>query len=269
MAVLRRNIITFADIYILTSKTLIMNNQQPPLPPQAPPQLPPQAPQQLPPQMPQQQPQYQQPYQQYPFNQQPKKGMSTLVKVLIGIGAFFAFCVIVSLFWGNDKTAVSAKQNEATQKWKDKAIEDSTQIANGYYAASAMSDFETFINRYHQLELMSLQHHPKEVTDSAVIRMGNKNTNDAMGILIDSATVYRNTYTKIIKDKLWLDNIKVRAENDGKNLWLIGGMFANNRNIAEFHEGMKPMFKALGYKRIYYKWADISYAEYTYFDLDK
>ena len=76
-------------------------------------------------------------------------------------------------------------------------------------------------------------------------------------------------YTTILKDKLWLDNIKVKTENGGKTLWLIGVPFANNRYIAEFHNGMKPMFKALGYKRIYYKWVDVSSAEYNYFDLDK
>ena len=255
-----------------------MSSQQPPqLPPQAPqqmpPQLPPQAPQQMPPQMPPQPPQYHQPYQPYPFNQPPQKGMSTLTKVLIGIGAFFAFIIIMGLIFADDttteKSGISTDLNEATKKWKDKAIEDSTHIANGYYAATAMSDFETFIKRYHQLELMSIQQHPKEVTDSAVIKMGNKNANDAMGMLIDSTTVYRNMYTKILKNKLWLDNIKVRSENGGKNLWLIGGLFASNRYIAEFHNGMEPLFKALGYKRIYYKWDDISSTEYTYYDLDK
>lgn len=254
-----------------------MNNQLPPqLPNQTPPQLPPKAPQQMPPQLPPQQPQYQQPYQPYqpyPFNQLPKKGMSTLAKVLIGIGAFFVFIIVMSLIFGDDTTTetagISANLNEATKKWKDKAIEDSTHLANGYYSAVAMSDFEVFIKRYHQLELMAVQQHPKEVTDSTVIRMGNRNANAAMDMLIDSITVYRNMYTQILKDKLWLDNIKVKTENGGKNLWLIGGLFASNRYIAEFHNGMKPMFKALGYKRIYYKWVDVSSAEYTYFDLDK
>jgi len=251
-----------------------MNNQLPPqLPNQTPPQLPPKAPQQMPPQLPPQQPQYQQPYQPYPFNQLPKKGMSTLAKVLIGIGAFFVFIIVMSLIFGDDTTTetagISANLNEATKKWKDKAIEDSTHLANGYYSAVAMSDFEVFIKRYHQLELMAVQQHPKEVTDSTVIRMGNRNANAAMDMLIDSITVYRNMYTQILKDKLWLDNIKVKTENGGKNLWLIGGLFASNRYIAEFHNGMKPMFKALGYKRIYYKWVDVSSAEYTYYDLDK
>ena len=111
-----------------------MNNQNPP-------QLPPEAPQQMPPQLPPQQPQYQPQYQQpYPFNQPPKKGMSTLAKVLIGIGAFFVFIIVMSLIFGDDTTTetsgISAELNEATKKWKDKAIEDSTHIANGYYAAS-------------------------------------------------------------------------------------------------------------------------------------
>jgi hypothetical protein len=169
----------------------------------------------------------------------------------------------------NDDKSKDFALNKKTQEWKDKAIEDSTHLANGYYSAVAMSDFEVFIKRYHQLELMAVQQHPKEVTDSAVIRMGNRNANAAMDMLIDSITVYRNMYTQILKDKLWLDNIKVKTENGGKNLWLIGGLFASNRYIAEFHNGMKPMFKALGYKRIYYKWVDVSSAEYTYYDLDK
>ena len=249
-----------------------MGNQQPP---QLPPQLPPQAPKQMRPQMPPRQPQYQQPRnQQYnQINHPPKKGIPTLAKIIIGICAFFGFIVVITMIFGDDtttkKSGISDNLNETTKKWKDKAIEDSTHIADGYYAASAMSDFETFVKKYHELELMAIQQHPKEVTDSAVIIMGNKNANNAMGMLIDSTTVYRNMYTKILKDKLWLDNITVRPENGGKNLWLIGGLFASNRNIAEFHDGMKPMFKALGYKRIYYKWVDVSSAEYVYYDIDK
>ena len=231
-----------------------MDNQQPP-------QLPPQAPQpryQVP------QPQYQQPNQ---LNQPAKKRMPTWAKILIGIGAGITFCVVLSMFFDENKGTGSS--NTIDQKWKDKAIKDSTRLANGYFAASAMSDFDTFIKRYHELELMAVQQHPKEVTDSALITMGNRNANNAMAMITDSMTVYRNMYTKILKDKLWLDNITVRAENGGKNLWFIGGTFASNRNIAEFHDGMKPMFKSLGYKRIYYKWVDVSSAEYTYFDLDK
>ena len=261
-----------------------MNNQQPPqAPQQQPPYQQPPAGYQQPYQPQYQQPQYQQPYQQQPYQQQyqqpyqfnkpPKKGIPTIVKVLIGIGVFFVLCIIAGTSLGGDNTNntsnVAAEQTEATQKWKDKAIKVSTHIANGYYAASAMSDFETFIKKYHELELMAIQQPQSVIVDSTVIIMGNKNANNAMAMLTDSATVYRNMYTKLLKDKLWLDNIKVRAENGGKNLWLIGGLFASNRNVAEFHDGMKSMFKALGYKRIYYKWVDVSSAEYVYYDLDK
>ena len=220
---------------------------------------------------------YQQPYQQqyqqpYQFNKPPKKGIPTIVKVLIGIGIFFVLCFIVGAILGggntNNTSNVAAEQTEATQKWKDKAIKDSTHIANGYYAASAMSDIETFIKKYHELELMAIQQPQSVIIDSTVIIMGNKNANNAMAMLTDSATVYRNKYTKLLKDKLWLDNITVRTENGGKTLWLIGGIFASNRNISDFQNRSESMFKALGYKRICYKWIDVSSAEYTYFDLD-
>ena len=241
---------------------------------QVPPQLPPEAPKSPPQLPPQNQPQYQQPQHQY-NHIPPKKKMSTGVKVLIGLGALFVFICIMAVIFGDDKTnqndstAISSTLNEANKKWKDKAIMDSTNIADGYFASSSMTESEVFIKRYHELELLSLQQTPKDVTDSTIIRMGNRNANNAMGILIDSVNVYRNQFTKLLEKKLWMDNIKVKTQNGGKTLWLIGGLFASNRNISEFHNGMLPMFKALGYKRICYKWVDVSSAEYTYYDLDK
>ena len=248
---------------------------------QIPPQLPPEAPQQVPPQMPQQniqyQPQYQQQYQPRPQYQPnpypPKKKIPTGVKVIFVLGALLIFVVLMSAIFSdgnsNDTTGGVTSLNDATKKWKNKAFDDSLHISNGYFSASAMSDFETFIKRYHELELMAVQHAPNEVQDSTIIKSGNRNANDAMAMLTDSITVYRNQYTKVIEKKLWPDKIKVKTQNGGKTLWLIGGLFANNRNIMEFQKASEPMFKALGYKRICYKWADISSAEYTYYDLDK
>lgn len=248
-----------------------MNNNQ------SPPQLPPKAPKQVPPQLPPETP-HQVPQQQYQPMYNPfikHKDIPTVLKVIIGIVAFLGIAFIVNAIFGDDKSNndeladISSAQIDANQKWKVKAIEDSIHINNGYFAASAMYNSETFVKKFHELELLAIQQNPKDVTDSTIIKAGNRNANNAAGMLNDSSTVYRNQFTKVLKDKLWIDNIKVKTTNNGKTLWLIGGLFASNRNIAEFHNGMKSMFTTLGYKRICYKWVDVSSAEYTYYDLDK
>lgn len=232
---------------------------------QIPPQLPPEAPQQVPPQMPQYQPN---PNWNNP--KPPKKGASVW-KILLIILACFIGLGIIATMCDDNKNGLSSNSNldEKTSKWQEIAIKDSTNLNNGYFSTSQMSDFDTFVKRFKELEIISLKHTPKEVTDSSVIKFVNRNSYNALGMLNDSITNYRNQYTKILEDKLWPDNIKVKTQNGGKTLWLIGGFFANNRNILEFQKASEPMFKALGYKRICYKWADISSAEYTYYDLDK
>lgn len=246
-----------------------MSNQiPPPLPPDTPPQLPLDTSQYQP------QQRYQQP--RYRHNlYQPKQKVPKVIKILIGIGAFFILATIFGVFHSifleknNKSTEKSgiASLNDATIKWREKAVLDSTNIADGYFSASSFFDYEEFTNKFHELQLIAVQHVPNEVTDSTIIRLANQNANKASNLLADSINVYREQYTKVLKDELWLDNIKVKTQNGGKTLWLIGADFASNRNILEFHKASRGMFIALGYKRICYKWADISSIEYTYFDL--
>lgn len=248
--------------------------------------LPPELPKQVPPQIPSQQPQLQPTpeYQQQTQHEQninkslffsnlslkqkktKKRDMFLIVlAIILGVGFTLFFMLNVN----KNQQSTTVNTNAKTKSWYNKAIEDSTHLANGYFSTSVMNDFDTFIKRYNELEIMSIQSHPKEVTDSSIIRFGNRNANMALAILSDSNTVYRNKFTKILEKKLWVDNIKVKTQNNGKTLWLIGGYFASNRNILEFQKASEPMFKSLEYKRICYKWADISSAEYTYYDLDK
>ena len=241
------------------------NNQQPP-------QLPPEAPRQIPPQ----QPQYQQP--QYAQNQNwnnpipPKKGLSTGAKIGIGIAAFFVFCVIMSLIFGDKdslKNAANGKNDETTAKWEKIAIEDSTKLENGYFSISNMQNANDFNKKFIELQALGFKHTPKEVTDSSIITFVNRNAFKAQNMFDDSLTIYRNQFTKILENDFWEDNIKIKTQNGGKVIWFIGGLFANNKNIKDFQEKMGPKLKELGYTRACYKWADISSAEYTYYDLDK
>ena len=227
-----------------------------------------QSPPPLPPQLPQ--PQQNQTQNNNDFDSQLNRYTTTNKKDKIPkwIIALICFGVLFTIYFMIRSSSNTENHiNNATKEWHEKALKDSVHLSNGYYSADSMESLEIFVERYHELELMAIQNAPKEVTDTAIIKSANLNANKAFGILTDSISNYRNQFTKILKNKLWLDNIKVKTQDNGKTLWLIGGYFASNRKITEFQNEMEPMFKALGYKRICYKWADISSAEYTYYDL--
>lgn len=77
--------------------------------------------------------------------------------------------------------------------------------------------------------------------------------------------ILRLAYAKVLNDVLWEDDIEVRFS--GTTISFIGGKFAANRNIAEFHDlAWQPLYK-LRYKKVKYLWYkyDEDYTSYSLF----
>lgn len=238
-----------------------MNNQ---LPPQLPNQTPPQVPQQPQYQQPQYaQPQYQQPQYkpQYNYNNggyPPKKKMSTGVKVLIGIVAFFFIATVIGVIFG-DQNAVN-NDNDVTKKWNDIGITDSLRLVNGYFSADSMKTFNDFNKRFPELQemLMKHTHTPKEIKGTPVQDLIKHNSNRANMMMDDSIVRYRNQFTENMQNKLVQENIKLKASNNGRNLLFVGSLFGNPAATQKFHQDMRFRFVELGYRRVGYKVSDSS-----------
>ena len=83
-------------------------------------------------------------------------------------------------------------------------------------------------------------------------------------IMEEAKPKLRKRYVKVLGDKLWEDDIQVKAS--GKIITFIGGIFAANRNKKEFQEKLGDTLKELGFKQVRYKFIEHD-DEYTYYDL--
>lgn len=78
----------------------------------------------------------------------------------------------------------------------------------------------------------------------------------------------RKNYGKILKDKLWVDNIKVNVLGTSNTiLQFEGAIFASNRNIKDMQDNIYDVINKLRFKKVNYKWYKYD-DEYTYFDID-
>jgi len=67
--------------------------------------------------------------------------------------------------------------------------------------------------------------------------------------------IIRKKYVDVIKGKLWENNVDVYAIGTGNStLSLVGGIFANNKNIVEMHSSIQAMTELLRFKKVEYKW---------------
>ena len=78
----------------------------------------------------------------------------------------------------------------------------------------------------------------------------------------------RKAYSEVVDDILWEQNVDVKIYGVYNNtLELIGGLFANNKNIKDVQAMIQEMLKLLRFDKINYKWYKYD-NEYTYFNLE-
>lgn len=65
----------------------------------------------------------------------------------------------------------------------------------------------------------------------------------------------RKEYFLDIKEKMWLENIKVTSSGTGTSrLHFEGGLFASNQNKQDFQNLISSTIRDYRFKRVYYKW---------------
>lgn len=78
----------------------------------------------------------------------------------------------------------------------------------------------------------------------------------------------RKNYIEIADRMLWEEDIDVVGS--GKTITFIGGTFASNKNIKDFHEQLSEALSQYRFKQVRYKWykGDDEYTYYTLHSLD-
>lgn len=77
----------------------------------------------------------------------------------------------------------------------------------------------------------------------------------------------RANYAKVLKNKLWEEDIKVQNFGSRKTtLQFTGGIFASNKNKKDFQTTLSQTFRDFRFKRVNYKWYEYD-DEYTYYTI--
>lgn len=85
---------------------------------------------------------------------------------------------------------------------------------------------------------------------------------------VETFPKFREAYGPILDKNLWEFDIDARSfGKNHKTIEFVGGIFAANSNIKEFHILWRETFQNLRFKQIRYKWFDDA-SEYTYFDIN-
>lgn len=106
-----------------------------------------------------------------------------------------------------------------------------------------------------------------ELQNETLANLYNYNQSQCNRIFKNCELKLRKRFTKVFGDKVWQDDIEVKAT--GKNndiLWLTGAKFAANRNIKEAYESLYDMLVLLNFKRVCFKWIEHT-DKYTYYDI--
>ena len=78
----------------------------------------------------------------------------------------------------------------------------------------------------------------------------------------------RENYAKVVGEKLWRNDIKVRANGTGKTyINFTGGMFAANANKEDFQKEVSEVLRMFRFKQSRYRWYEGA-DEYTYWDME-
>lgn len=208
--------------------------------------------------------------------QKPKKKNSVWKWILI---VFAAICVLGAIFGEEDKTAQSEKKQEqgiTKEEWTARLMED-LQIQSEYLdsimprakSTTATSMLLGYINDATKMADKTIEDslYMDVYSTEEVKNLMDKNSSSAKKILPELKKVCRSQFAKQLKDKLWEENIDIKTSNGGTTITFIGGIFASNKNIKNWHEKIAPTLSEFGFKQANYKWIEHD-TEYTYYTID-
>lgn len=107
----------------------------------------------------------------------------------------------------------------------------------------------------------------KNHTNKDINRLGESLKSKVMSLQISEFPKLRNNYGEVLKQKLWIETIKVRTKDTGHTtLEFEGGIFASNKNKQDTQNSLNEILNLLRFKRINYKWYEYD-DDYTYYSL--
>ena len=119
------------------------------------------------------------------------------------------------------------------------------------------SVWATMIEEGEELDLNSAQEEQRTILRQKIIEAQ-----------VETFPKFREAYGPILDKNLWEFDIDARSfGKNRKTIEFVGGIFAANRNIKEFHILWRETFQNLRFEQIRYKWFDEA-SEYTYFDIN-
>jgi len=98
--------------------------------------------------------------------------------------------------------------------------------------------------------------------------LGNSIEQNLKSLQLREFPKIRANYAKILKNKLWAENIEVQNfGSSNTTLQFTGGIFASNKNKQDFQTTLSQTFRDFRFKRINYKWYEYD-DEYTYYTIN-
>lgn len=153
----------------------------------------------------------------------------------------------------------SINKSDSSKEKISQAVSDSIYLdkVDSILHAVPPADFPENLDR---LVLISIQN----TIDTTNRKLSADNGTRAIELLEKKGPEWRKIYAEKLDKALWEHNIDV--EVSGKTITFIGGTFAKNANIKQFHKNAAGTLSILGFKQVRYKWIKHT-DEYQYFNL--
>ncbi len=108
----------------------------------------------------------------------------------------------------------------------------------------------------------------KSSTDATAKAMANELEQKVSALQVSEFPKMRSAYADLVGKTVWEDNITVQVlGGSNKTIELVGGAFANNKNIAKVQGQLLDSFKLFRFTRVNYKWYKYD-EDYTYFSIE-
>lgn len=201
----------------------------------------------------------------------------TLIAVFIGIFFLIGIVTECSRSFGDDTIRPTADStatiNNSIEQAKQVLRIDSAKLSDGYFekiedikSVKELSQKREYLHELAMLDYLINKIPDQNIfNDSQVKPQFEANRQKAQKVYKKVMPKYRDKYRKLLGNALWEENIKVKGS--GTNIMFIGGIFANNKNIKDFHTQICGDLQVFGFKRASYKWVDAN-VEYTYYDIE-
>jgi hypothetical protein len=189
----------------------------------------------------------------------------------IGVTIFIALVVYVNIV-GKEETNNKEEVPNITSNTENNDVENiSKQIENEL--KSFDKPFERGNIGYKGMIIMFRSYSvivskAKQTNNKEIISKADELYKKALKLQQKELPKMRKEFCDDIGAKLWEENITVICKgSNNTTIELIGGIYANNKNIKSSQENISETLNALKFKRVNYKWIKHD-DEYTYFDLD-